>query len=103
VGDPVCDGDGLVHGWHPGSIGSRQGNGLMAWWRSCGSVGLAQSSVISMANSGQLDLASQALSSRPSGTVPSPISWALPYSSSWNSSGADDLQRLWPWDLSGST
>ena len=37
------------------------------------------------------------------GTVPSPASWALPYSSSSNSSGASALQRAWPWHLSGLT
>src|SRR6201987_1825996 len=61
------------------------------------------SSMTSIAISGQLDLASQALSSRPAGTVPSPTSCALPYSSSSNNSGASDLQRAWPWHLSWST
>src|SRR5215471_14166049 len=61
------------------------------------------SSVTLIAISGQLVCASHALSSRPAGTVPSPISWALPYSSSSNSSGASDLQRAWPWHLSWST
>src|SRR6185312_11868531 len=61
------------------------------------------SSVTSIAISGQLVWASQALSSRPAGTVPSPTSCALPYSSSSNSSGASDLQRAWPWHLSWST
>src|SRR4051812_30333225 len=54
------------------------------------------SPVMSIANSGQLVWASQALSSRPFGTVPSPTSWALPYSSRLKSSGASDLQRAWP-------
>src|SRR3954465_8363871 len=46
----------------------------------------ACSSVMSMANSGQLVCASHALSSRPFGTVPSPTSCALPYSSRLKSS-----------------
>src|ERR1700730_250008 len=61
------------------------------------------SSVTSIAISGQLVWASQALSSRPGGTEPSPCSCALPNSSRSNSSGASDLQRAWPWHLSWST
>src|SRR6185369_11420186 len=63
----------------------------------------AYSSVTSIAISGQFDLARYALSSRPDGTVPSPISCALPNSSRLKSSGASDLQRAWPWHLSWST
>src|SRR5690348_3464985 len=61
------------------------------------------SSMTSIASSGQFALASQALSSRPSGTEPSPCSCALPYSSRSNSSLASDLQRACPWHLSWST
>src|SRR5207247_1999862 len=48
----------------------------------------ACSSITSMASSGQFARASHALSSRPAGTLPSPISRALPSSSRSNSSGA---------------
>src|SRR5215467_2553021 len=58
--------------------------------------GQRHSSITSIAISGQLDLASQALPSRPAGTEPSPRSRAFPNSSRSKSSGASDLQRAWP-------
>jgi hypothetical protein len=59
-------------------------------------LAIGYSSVTSIAISGQLLWASQALSSKPAGTEPSPTSCALPNSSRSNSSGASDLQRAWP-------
>src|SRR6202043_3428894 len=52
---------------------------------------------ISIANSGQLALASQALPSRVDETRPSAISWASPKASTSKSSGASATQRAGPW------
>src|SRR5258708_304922 len=65
--------------------------------------GSIHSSMMSMAISGQLAAASRALSSRPVGTVPSPIARALPSSSSAKSSDAIAAQRAWPWQRDRST
>src|SRR4051812_39198574 len=98
--DPVGHGR-MGGGWLMSDISKSLG--ARGHGRHAGRSGARYSSITSIAISGQLDLASQALSSRPGGTVPSPASWALPYSSSSNSSGASALQRACPWHLSGST
>src|SRR5580658_2548372 len=80
--NPIGDGGVIEH----------QEKFLAVWFALLRSYG----SIMSIAISGQLALASQALSSSPSGTEPSPISCALPNWSSSNSSGASDLQRACP-------
>src|SRR5438270_9461668 len=59
--------------------------------------------MMAMASSGQEDAASRTSTSRPGGIVPSPILWALPKASSWNSSDATATQRACPWQRSRST
>src|SRR6266481_3486517 len=93
--DPI--GDRRMFGHYARGIGHR-GNflrlGLFTSERA--EFAISYSSVTVIAISGQLDCASQALSSSPAGTEPSPTSCALPNSSRLNSSGASDLQRAWP-------